>query len=260
MILNAGVVLAQESVILGGAGSMIQVAQGLAKAFEAKNPGAKIAVIPTTMGSTGGINAISSGKVTVALSARALKAEEIAKYKYKYQPLGRSAVVIAVNKSVPVAALTAAQVCDLFSGKYKSWLEVGAPEQPVEVLTRNEDDGSKEAVRANLPCFKDLRESPQAVSFMRSTAMVSALNSHAGAIGITEMDAVSDAAGAFKALAIDGAIPSVETVKNGKYKLIKTFGFVTAAEPQGVTRQFLDFAGSPEANSILAKEGIVSLR
>jgi phosphate transport system substrate-binding protein len=258
MMLNSGVVLAQESVILGGAGSMIHVAQGLAQAFEAKNPGAKIQVIPTTMGSTGGINAISRGKVTVALAARGLKPEESAKF--KYHPLGRSAVVIAVNKGVPVTALTGSQVCDLFAGKYKSWLEVGAPEQKVDVLTRNEDDGSKESVRASIPCFKDLRESPEASSFIRGAAMVAALNSRPGAIGITELDAVAASNGAFKALTLDGVSPSTETVRNGKYKVVKTFAFVTAAEPQGLARQFLDFARSPEANSILAKEGIVSLR
>ena len=154
VLLNAGLVVAQESVIMGGAGSMIQVAQGLAQAFEAKNPGAKIQVVPTTMGSTGGINAIASGKVTVALAARGLKAEESTKL--KYHPLGRSAVVIAVNKAVPLSALTSSQVCDLFGGKYKSWHDVGAAEQKVDVLTRNEDDGSKESVRANIPCFKNL--------------------------------------------------------------------------------------------------------
>lgn len=257
-ILISGNALAQDAVTLGGAGSMIQVAQALAAAFEAKNPGSKITVMPNTMGTTGGINAVGNGKVTIGLAARALKSEESAKY--KYHPLGRAAVVIAVSKDVTVTALTGSQVCDLFSGKYKSWKDVGAGDQKVEVLTRNEDDGAKEAVRTNIPCFKDLKESPEASILIRGAAMVSGLSSRPGAIGITEFDAVTEAKGAFKALTLDGVTPSIETVKNGKYKVIKTFGFVTAAEPQGVVRNFIQFATSPEAASILTKEGIVGLR
>lgn len=258
MVLFVGTAGAQEKLVLGGAGSMIPVAKELAKAFHAKNPGSQIEVIPTTMGSTGGINALATGKVTIALAARTLKPEE--KARNVLRPLGRAPVVFATSKDVTVTGLKDAQVCDLFAGKAKSWKDVGGADLKVTVLTRNEDDGTKEAVRKNVACFKDLKESPDASVLIRSSAMLSGLQSQSGAIGITELDAVENATGAIKALALDGVTASTETVRNGKYKLVKEYGFATQGEPQALAKRFLDFTASPEAGKILAANGIVSSR
>lgn len=258
MVLCSGTAVAQEKVIVGGAGSMISVAKDLADAFQAKNPGTQIEVIPTTMGSTGGINALATGKVTVALAARPLKAEE--KAKNVLRPLGRAPVVFAAGKDVTVAGLKESQYCDLFAGKVKSWKEVGGPDLQVTVLTRNEDDGTKEAVRKHLACFKDLKESPDASVLIRSSAMLSGLRSQPGAIGMTELDAADEAKGAFKALALDGVVASPDTVRSGKYRLVKDYAFVTQGEPAGLAKRFVEFATSAEAGKILASNGIVPVR
>ena len=255
-IFSIGTVQAQEKVIVGGAGSMIPVAQELAQAFQAKKPGTKIEVLPRSMGSTAGIQELAAGRINIALVARPLRPEE--KSKLAYQALGRVPVVFAVNKDVPVTALTESQVCDLYTGKIKSWSEVGGGSQKVGVLTRNEDDGTKEAVRKNVPCFKDLKESADASVLVRSPAMVSGLRAQPGTIGMTELNTVTSAGGAFKALALDGVAASPDTVRSGKYKLVKEYGFATNGTPQGQARSFLEFANSPEAQKILAEDGIVT--
>ena len=176
------------------------------------------------------------------------------------RPLGRAPVVFAAGKDVTVTGLKDTQVCDLFSGKATSWKDVGGSELKVTVLTRNEDDGTKEAVRKNVACFKDLKESPDASVLIRSTAMISGLRSQPGAIGMTELDVVEDAKGAFKALALDGVAASAETVRSGKYRLVKEYGYATQGEPQGLAKRFLDFVTSPDAGKILAANGIVAAR
>lgn len=50
-----------------------------------------------------------------------------------FHELGRDRVVVFVNKSNPVAALTKAQLKDLFTGKVRNWKEVGGPDLPVKV-------------------------------------------------------------------------------------------------------------------------------
>ena len=251
-----GAVHAQEKIVLGGAGSMIPVAQNLAQAFQAKNPGTNIEVLPRSMGSTAGIQELAAGRINVALVARLLRPEETSKL--AYQALGRVPVVFAVNKDVPVMALKETQICDLFSGKVKSWREVGGGDQAVSVLTRNEDDGTKEAVRKNVACFKDLKESADASVLVRSPAMVSGLRTQPGTIGMTELNTVGSAGGAFKAVALDGVVASAETVRSGKYKLVKDYGFATTGAPQGLARRFLEFANSPEVQKLLAEDGIVT--
>jgi phosphate transport system substrate-binding protein len=251
-------VWAQAQIVIGGAGSMIPIAQELAKAFQASNPGSSVEVISASMGSTGGIKALEAGRVNIALVARLLRPEE--KAKLVYRPIGRVPVVFAVHKDIAASTLKESQVCDLFSGKIKLWSEVGGGNQKVIALTRNEDDGTKEAVRNSVACFKALRESPDAVVITRSAAMISGLSTQSGTIGITELNNVNDSKGAIKALALDGVNASPETVSNGKYKLVKDYGFATNSEPQGLARRFLDFSGSAEAQKILTGDGIVVSR
>ncbi len=249
---------AQERLVLGGAGSMIPIAQELATAFQSMHPGAQIDVIANSMGSNGGMQALDAGKVHVALVARLLTAEERAKRNYR--AVGRVPVVFAVHKDVAVNAVAEKQACDIFAGRIKSWSDLGGGAQKVVALTRNEDDGTKEAVRKKVGCFKDLRESPDTVVITKSAAMISGLSNQPGTVGMTELNSVFKSQGAMKALALDGVTASAESVASGKYKLAKDYGFVTQGEPQGLARRFIDFAEGPAARKLLLEAGIVPVR
>jgi phosphate transport system substrate-binding protein len=251
-------VWAQEQVVIGGPGSMLPVAQALSKAFISANPGAKVEVISSRMGSSGGIKALEAGRITVALLARAMTAEE--KSKHAYRAIGRVPVVFAVHKSVTVGTLKEAQLCDLYAGKIKTWSEVGGDAQKITALTRKEDVGAKDAVRKNVGCFKELREGPDTVALNRPEEMLAGLTSRPGTIGIVELGDVTDAKGAIKALDIDGVSASPEAVGSGKYKVAKNYGLATKGEPLGLVRKFIDFMGTPEGQKILIQDGIVLAR
>lgn len=250
--------IAQEQLVLGGAGSMIPLAQEIAAAFQAAHPGVKVEVIPGSMGSNGGLKALEAGKVDIALVARLLSADEQARVAYR--GLGRVPVVFAVHRDVPVGGVRESQVCDLFAGRVKSWSEVGGGMQKVIALTRNEDDGTKEAVRKNVGCFRELKEGADAVVITKSAAMITGLGNQPGTVGMTELNAVLKSKGALKALAIDGVAASAESVANGKYRVAKDYGFVTKGEPQGLARRFLDFARGPAARQLLLEAGVVPSR
>lgn len=51
-----------------------------------------------------------------------------------YHEFARDRVVVFVHKDNPVAALTKAQLKDLFSGKVRNWKEVGGPDAPVQIF------------------------------------------------------------------------------------------------------------------------------
>ncbi len=160
---------------------------------------------------------------------------------------------------MPVSGLKESQVCDIFGGGATSWSEVGGSGAKITALSRNEDDGTKEAVRTHVACFKSLKEAPQVAVLVRSSAMTMRLESEPGTIGMTELAAVDASRGAFKALALDGVGPSAEAVRSGKYKLVKDYAFVTRGEPKGVARQFLEFTRSADARRILGANGVIAL-
>jgi phosphate transport system substrate-binding protein len=253
--LACGSAAAEDRIVLGGAGSMIPATKELAQAFQARNPGVTVELISEDIGTTGAVKALASGKLTLALATRTLKPDE--KAGRQWRAIGRAPVVFAVNRKVSINGLKESELCDLFAGKVPSWKDVGGSAGAITLLTRNEDDGTKEAVRKNLSCFRNLQESPDAAVLLRSTAMLSRLRWEAGTIGMTQLDAVEHSNGALKALTLEGVGPSLEAVRSGKYKLVEEYALLAQGEAQGAARRFIDFAVSAEGGKILAANGVI---
>jgi phosphate transport system substrate-binding protein len=256
--LNAGELAAQEKFSVGGAGSMVPLMQELAKSFGAKNPSITIEVLPNSLGSTGGIKATQAGRLGIGLTGRPLKDDE--KARLVYQRLGVMPVVVAVNAGTPVKSLTQAQLCAIYTGKLRSWKELGGPDAKIVALTRNEDDSDKEALRQHIGCYRDLREPADVVVLTKGSEMTGALANRPGTIGLTTYGNVAASQGRIQALAIDGTAPSLETVKAGGYRLVKEFAVVTSGEPKGAVKRFLDYAVSPEGDQIMVRAGLVTKR
>jgi phosphate transport system substrate-binding protein len=164
-----------------------------------------------------------------------------------------------VHPSQTVNGLTQQQVCDIYGGKIRSWKEIGGADGRILVLTRNEDDSSKSAVRQQMRCFKDLKEVSEAIVMTSDQAMGEGIAKHPATIGISNLGTATDMQGRFKILALDGVAPSVETVSAGKYPVFAEFGVVIAKQPTAAVKSVVDFMSGPEGRRILNKHGIAGL-
>ena len=63
-----------------------------------------------------------------------------------------------------------------------------------------------------------------------------------------------------KAVAIEGAQPTVENVLAGRYNLVRPLLFVTKGTVNPATQKFIDFVLSSEGQHLLATEGLVKIR
>jgi len=248
--------LANEEIVIGGAGSIVPVMKALASAYLAKNSSERIRIIPESVGSSGGIKATAAGRFSIGLTGRPLKTEE--KSELAYRELGLMPVVFAVNGDVPVTSVSQTQICEIYQGKVASWRQVGGPDLKLVPLTRNEDDSDKVTVRKVIGCYKDLKEGPSVIMLTKGSAMSSALAARPGTIGLTTHANAMKSGGKYKALAVDGVAPSPAAVQSGKYKLVKAFAVVTRGAPKGSVKRFLDFTASAEGSEILASAGLVT--
>jgi phosphate transport system substrate-binding protein len=254
----AGSCLAQGKALVGGAGSMVPVIQELTRAYEAQSGSQAFEIMTNSLGSGGGIKGVEAGRLAIGLTGRPLKDSE--KNAGVYRQLAVMPVTVAVPASLPLPGLTAAQLCGIYSGAITSWKQVGGPDMPIVPLTRNEDDSDKEALREHVGCYKTLKESSDVVVLSSGGAMRTAVAARPNAIGLTTYDAVLKSEGKLRALAIDGVAPGSETVRTGKYKLVKDFAVVTKGEPAGPVKGLLDFTASTEGQRILVNAGLVPRR
>ncbi len=254
----AGPVLAEGKLAVGGAGSMVPVMQDLAKAYEGKTGPQGIDILTNSLGSGGGIKGVQAGRLAIGLTGRPLKDSE--KAAGVYRQLAVMPVIVAANGALPVAGLSTAQLCAIYTGSITSWKQVGGPDLPIVPLTRNEDDSDKEALRQHVACYKGLKESGDVVVLTSGGAMKSSLSARPGAIGLTTYEAVLSSGGKLKALTLDGVSVSADSVAAGKYRLVKDFSVVTRGEPQGAVKGFLDFIGTADGQRILTAAGLVLRR
>lgn len=254
VLLAAGAAHAEEKVVIGGSGGMTEEMQELAKAYMARHAGDKVEVIQEPMSTTGGMEGLKSGRLTVGLVSRAPKDAE--KALFVYRVLGRVFVGVGVHKSLAVAGLTDAQLCDVFGGKITAWKELGG-EGKITVLARKADDNNEQTLRAKISCFKDLKMTSDAIFLVRGTEIMDAIVRRPGTVGIVSGGSVLTQRPEIKVLALNGASPSTEAVQSGKYKFYNERAIITLGPPQGATKRFLDFAATPEGQKILSQQGMI---
>jgi phosphate transport system substrate-binding protein len=231
----------------------------LAKAYKQKHPSDLVDVIQESMSTTGGIEGTKSGRLTIGIVTRPVNDKE-KKEGLLYYPASRVPVVIGVHKSIPASNLSEAQVCDIFSGKIKSWKDVGGGDGRITVLARKKDDNSTEDFREKMACFKNLQPSADTVFLVRGTEVLDSLNNRPGTIGITVAGAQMMERPNIKPLAVAGVSPGLEAVKTGKYRYFSEVGFVTKGEPKGAAKRFVDYVASPEGEKILEKYGMAGVK
>jgi phosphate transport system substrate-binding protein len=224
---------------------MIPLLTIIGKAYMKKNPKETIEVNQKSLGQPGGIAALNAGVIDIAMSAMPLNAEQS---KLPFKPLEIAIVsgVVAVSKDVQVANISSQQLCDIYSGKIKSWKEVGGADAAILVLTKPESDSTKTIFRKSFACMEKLIEAPNTILLAKSQEMFVALQTKQNAIGIVDGIALNDSAGKFKSLKIDG-----NSIDSPKWPYFLRNHLVISKAPKEGVKKFMEFVKSPEGQALI---------
>lgn len=249
----------EEKIVLDGSSGMLPLAQALATAYQQRSSDPQVE-IGKGLGTGARLQALAEGKIQMALASHGIKPEDVQKGNLKVIEVAKGAIVFAVNASVPITNLTEPQVCDIYSGKVRSWQPLGGSDSPVVVLTRPPTEVDPEVIRAKVGCFKELKEVETAKVMVRGGDMAKGLTDTPHAIGMTSMTVVEQSSGKVRALTLNVVAPTAENVKSGRYFLTRDFFFVITGEPTPPIKKFLAFVLSPDGDRVILANGTVPLR
>jgi phosphate transport system substrate-binding protein len=245
--------------VIDGSTGVMPLAAALVEAFRERNPGVTIEM-GQGLGTGARIQALAEGRIDIALASHGLKLDDLTRQGMAAQEIARTAVVFAVNASVPVANLTDQEICDIYAGKTSSWKPRGAAEMDIAPRTRPDSEVDAEVVRANIQCLTDLRM-PATVKVMPKTGdMAKELSETAGAIGMTTMTVVEQSGGKIRALSINGIAPSPENVERAAYPLVRKSFLVTRVTPPPAVARFLRFVRDPAGEKVIRANGAIPPR
>ncbi len=206
-------------------------------------------------GSGVGIKQVGEGLVDIGNSGRKPKPEEIERYNLKMFRWAVDGVGVVVNPANPVKSLTKYQLQEIFAGKIDNWTALGGADHAITVYTRDESSGTRE-VFWNKALDKSAL-SAKALFVPSNGAMKTAVANDPYAIGyisVGYMDA------SVIPVNLDGVTPTLETVKNGQYKVARGLYSNTKGEPTGLTRVFIEYLFTPEGQQIAADKGFIPVK
>ncbi|CAM5494805.1 phosphate ABC transporter substrate-binding protein [Bacillus safensis] len=245
---------ASGSITISGSSAMQPLVLAAAEKFMDKHPKADIQV--QAGGSGTGLSQVSEGSVQIGnsdvfaeekdgIDAKALKDHKVA-------VVGMAA---AVNPEVGVKDITKDELKKIFTGKIKNWKELGGKDQKITLVNRPDSSGT----RATFVKYAlDGATPAEGITEDSSNTVKKLIAETPGAIGYLAFSYLTD--DKITPLSIDGVKPEESNVESGKYTIWAYEHSYTKGEPEGLTKQFLDYLMSDEVQKEIVKDqGYISV-
>ncbi|MEZ4454763.1 MAG: substrate-binding domain-containing protein [Nannocystaceae bacterium] len=244
---------AHSALRIAGSGSNLPLTHELVEAFLRRRPDVQVIVFES-IGTTGGITAVSDGVIDLGLASRPLRPKEEA-LGLVVIPYAQVAVTVAVNLGVADDGITHRELVDLYAGRRRSWSDGS----PAVVLLRERGDSSHLVFEERWDDFKaavdDAHRAGRWRVLFEDRALHEALVSTPGGVGLFDLGSTRAQGLALKALAVDGYPPTEENIRAGRYPFVKELSFVSAEQPTGLAAEFLEFVRSSDGQTILRERG-----
>ncbi|HMK34408.1 MAG TPA: PstS family phosphate ABC transporter substrate-binding protein [Desulfomonilaceae bacterium] len=239
---------AKKAIRIHGATSVAVVVQPWAADYEQEHGGVSVTVYGSTDGK--GLDALMEKRADIAMKAAKLSAAEKDKAAREGVSLEElylcdDAVALIVHPSNPVNELTMDHMRGIFSGRLRSWKDVGGPDQPIGLVVLPPDTGFSKFLKSVMK--EDFMSQAEQVSTNLAGKVV---QGRPFAISYTRQDAAlrGQEGGQLKILGIkkDASSPSVvlseETLSNGTYPITRPLFLVYDKSSIGTfAREFLNY-------------------
>ena len=170
-------------------------------------------------------------------------------------------ISVVVNAENPLSSISLQDLERVFSGEVRNWAEIGGPNAPIMIYTREASSGTTAVFSERV--FEQTGRSitADAIQTRSSEEMASAVRSDPNAIGFVP----SAFERGTKALALQAScgltsMPTAFNAKTEEYPLQRRLYLYNRVDNlDSTTQDFINYALSPEADELIAKSGLVSL-
>jgi phosphate transport system substrate-binding protein len=248
-----------ESLQLEGSTTVGPIADAFAEYLKSIYPDLQITIKKT--GSGDGAAALVDNRCDIANMSRFMKDKEFANAVAKgifpvAHVVAMDGVCVVVHPSNPAKELTKAQVRDIYMGKIKNWSQVGGPDMPIVVVSRDTSSGTYETFHK---LVMEKQEMAAHVEYVNANPQAHArVKTTRGAIGYVGLGFVDSNV---KALKIDGIMPSRKTIASGVYPLTRPLYMFTNGYPKlgTMTHKFCTFYLTEKGQELIEEKGFVPL-
>ncbi len=246
---------ARSQLVLTGSSTVAPLAAEIGKRFEKLHPGVRVDV--QTGGSSRGIADARRELADIGMASRDLKPDENDLLSFT---IARDGICVIVHQENPIPSLTDQQIIAIYTGDIENWKDVGGPDAEITVVNKAEGRSTLELF---LHYFKMDNADIQAdVVIGDNEQGIKTVAGNVNAIGYVSIGAAEyDAAHGvgIKLLPLGGVAASIENVRSGEFPLARPLNLVMKSEPQGLAKEFIEFARSRDVHDIVEEQYFVPL-
>jgi phosphate transport system substrate-binding protein len=245
-----------NKIVVDGSTTVGPIVKAFAEYYMAKHPEVNITV--SESGSGNGAKSLINAACDVASMSRPMKSSEMkAAQETGILPIeyivARDGIALVVHPGNPVKSLTVENIRAIYTGKIRNWKELGGPDQPIVLISRDTNSGTYESFETLVMNKEKMGEKTEYVGSngaIRQRVMTTP--AAIGYVGLAFMEGV-------KALTVNGVDVSAETVANATYPVSRPLYLYTNGRPKAGTalHDFVTLSGTPEGRKIVEDTGFV---
>ncbi|WP_406670493.1 PstS family phosphate ABC transporter substrate-binding protein [Methanolobus sp. ZRKC4] len=246
-----------EAIIVKGSDTVLPLSQAEAEDFMIENPETSVTIIGG--GSGVGVAALIDDEVEIAMTSRLMKESEVEEAEANgVTPLRHEiaidGIAVIVNPENPVNELTYDQLKGIYDGSISNWADVGGDDRKIAVMSRDSSSGTYEYFKEEI--LEDEAYRQDALTQPSTGAIVQEVSQNEGAIGYIGFAYLDEST---KAISLDSGEGFVEATEeniiSGDYPLARPLQYYTNGEPEGLTKEYIDFVMSPTGQAIVSEVG-----
>ena len=239
---------------IAGSTTVQPLAEVLAEAFMADNPGVTIEI--QGGGSSVGVTSAGEGTVDIGNASRNVKESEFEEFpELIVHTIAFDGIAIVTNPDLDLPSLSIEQVKAIFAGEITNYSELGGLAAEIVVVSREEGSGTRAA-------FEELvMETGDEEAMISENAILQQSNGQVRTTVSTTPNTIGYLSFGFldesvNTIAIDGVDPTVANVKSGDYAIFRPLNMLTNGEPNELAQAFLDFILSDLGQEIVSEDYI----
>ncbi|MHB1376087.1 MAG: PstS family phosphate ABC transporter substrate-binding protein [Candidatus Humimicrobiaceae bacterium] len=264
---------ADDSLVLTGSTTLLEVSQIWAEEFMKKN-GGKITV--NGGGSGEGISSLLNGTTDLANSSRSIKKEEQDKADSIGMEIIENEVLIdgicmIISKNIGVKELTLDQLADIYMGNITNWKQLGGIDEDIVAAARDTNSGTGEYFLQKViqkdGTQKDNDYTPFCLRMQSSGDVVNQVAGNDNTIGYIGVGYLKDAGSTVNVVSVKvdinspAVFPSIETILEKTYPISRgLYIYSNDSKMSEIAKSYMEFVLSPEGQKIGEEAGFVKVQ
>lgn len=249
---------ASETISIGGTGSALTTMKHIVEAYRRTRSDFVANIVPN-LGSGGGIKATAAGAIDLGLSARPLKVDEQALAIMAHE-VARTPLVIATAAPKAPINISQSELIGMIDGTRFTWPDGSR----LRFILRPKTDAEHTLLSNLSPQLATALDKAHASQSMNIAATdqdaADTLEHIPGSIGTTTLALIMSEKRPLKILSLDGVRPSLESIRDGSYRLHKPLYLVTVSNPKPQVRAIIAFIESAEGAQLLSDNGYFAVK